>query len=285
MGESGASLIKNETNNVMSIVEHYNTIAEKGWNKSKRSTNDCIYARKINNWIKAVQISEHVTFGNAVVDMCCGKGGDLTKYSKRQIAVYTGFDISDSSIVEASNRFNRLRPKFKGDFLVRDCFTERIVSKCHVVSCQFAIHYAFETENKIRTFLKNVTESLIVDGIFFGTCPDSDRIKELMNGSNECGNKYYSIKMKTDNCYTFQLNDAIDCLDEWLVPFGTLSRIALEYNLELIYNTNFLKFKGRYLNKYKDLYKIMCNNKDSPEALEVVSLYTAFAFKKLTTNN
>lgn len=38
-----------------------------------------------------------------------------------------------------------------------------------VVSCQFAFHYAFESEESARLAMRNVTESLRVGGFFFGT--------------------------------------------------------------------------------------------------------------------
>ena len=46
-----------------------------------------------------------------------------------------------------------------------------------VVSLQFCMHYAFESEAKARTMLRNVTAWLRPGGVFIGTVPDA---KQLM---------------------------------------------------------------------------------------------------------
>ena len=51
---------------------------------------------------------------------------------------------------------------------------ERIVFD--LVSTQFAIHYMFESENKLRAYLRNVTDRLEPGGFFFGTTIDSDEL-------------------------------------------------------------------------------------------------------------
>ena len=41
-----------------------------------------------------------------------------------------------------------------------------------VISCQFALHYFFESEDTLATFLDNVADNLSSGGIFVGTCMD-----------------------------------------------------------------------------------------------------------------
>lgn len=38
---------------------------------------------------------------------------------------------------------------------------------------QFCMHYAFETEAKVRTMLENVVQHLRPGGVFIGTIPDA----------------------------------------------------------------------------------------------------------------
>lgn len=45
-----------------------------------------------------------------------------------------------------------------------------------VVSMQFCMHYAFETEAKVRTMLENVVRYLKPGGIFIGTIPDAQNL-------------------------------------------------------------------------------------------------------------
>ncbi len=44
------------------------------------------------------------------------------------------------------------------------------------VSCQFAFHYCFESEEKARTAFKNVAMYLKEGGYFFGTIPNAYRL-------------------------------------------------------------------------------------------------------------
>jgi len=67
-----------------------------------------------------------------------------------------------------------------------------------VVSTQFAIHYMFESEQKLRGYLENVTKRLVDGGVFIGTTIDSDRLVHKIresgtNGNLTIGNEYFSI--------------------------------------------------------------------------------------------
>ncbi len=67
-----------------------------------------------------------------------------------------------------------------------------------MVSCQFAMHYMFENESKLRAFLHNVSCRLVPGGFFIGTTVDSDRVVCRINTeggeSLRIGNRFYSIK-------------------------------------------------------------------------------------------
>jgi len=82
---------------------------------------------------------------------------------------------------------------FPGIFVVADCGDEKnlvtdilagakslkqlkVKLEFDVVSTQFAIHYMFESEKKLRAFFRNVTDRLADDGVFIGTTIDSDRL-------------------------------------------------------------------------------------------------------------
>ncbi|KAH3705866.1 P-TEFb-cap methyltransferase Pcm1 [Pelomyxa schiedti] len=69
-----------------------------------------------------------------------------------------------------------------------DCFLTDINSLLppfvafDVVSCQFALHYSFESEEKVRGLLCNVTTRLKPGGFFVGTIPDANvLVKKLRN--------------------------------------------------------------------------------------------------------
>jgi mRNA capping enzyme len=59
------------------------------------------------------------------------------------------------------------------------------------------MHYLFETENKLRTFLHNVSCRLEAGGFFIGTTIDADRVVARIRTEGQqnmrIGNKFYSI--------------------------------------------------------------------------------------------
>lgn len=54
-----------------------------------------------------------------------------------------------------------------------------------VVSCQFSIHYFFESEEKLDNFVYNVNSFLKNGGYFVGTCIDGQKIKKLLKGKKK----------------------------------------------------------------------------------------------------
>jgi mRNA (guanine-N7-)-methyltransferase len=185
--------------------------------------------RSFNNWIKSCIIQkfspeeapqvEELGWGEEpkapaerkpllVLDMGCGKGGDLGKWqlAPQTVGLYVGLDPADQSILQARDRYNEMRrrrkPIFDARFHVKDCFGEwigdiPIVNEVgidpnaghggpskwsgggfDVVTMMFSMHYAFETEHKARTMLRNVAGSLKKGGRFIGVVPNSDAIAE-----------------------------------------------------------------------------------------------------------
>jgi len=62
--------------------------------------------RNFNNWVKGVLIYKYVPTQGVVLDISCGKGGDLFKYHFRNIRSYVGVDIASSSLSDCIQRYN-----------------------------------------------------------------------------------------------------------------------------------------------------------------------------------
>jgi len=62
--------------------------------------------RDFNNWIKKVLIHKYVPTKSVVLDLCCGKGGDLFKYHFRNVKSVVGVDIARSSLLDCIERYN-----------------------------------------------------------------------------------------------------------------------------------------------------------------------------------
>ncbi|RDA91251.1 hypothetical protein CP533_0641 [Ophiocordyceps camponoti-saundersi (nom. inval.)] len=156
-----------------------------------------------------------------VLDIGCGKGGDLSKWQQapQPIQLYVGLDPADVSIEQARDRYRNLssragrghggrRPPsqqqrlFDARFHVKDCYGESIEDVeiirqvgfdpssmnrrgFDVVSMMFSMHYAFETEARARTMLRNVAGALKKGGRFIGCIPNSDVLGERVRRFNE----------------------------------------------------------------------------------------------------
>ena len=183
----------------------------------QRQESPIIGLKNFNNWVKSILISRFAypallksthtqeRAKGKVLDMGCGKGGDITKWSKAKVrellAVGVLFlsallspsrssnpdnstDIAAVSVDQARDRWlNQKGTKFEATFAALDCYAEplsrafppaKLVQPFDVVSMQFCMHYAFETVQKARCMLNNVTQYLRPGGVFIGTIPNSD---------------------------------------------------------------------------------------------------------------
>lgn len=76
--------------------------------KEERLQSSVLHLRNLNNWIKLALINTYCQEKSRVLDLACGKGGDLKKWKERSIYHYVGVDIADGSIADAVNRFKNM---------------------------------------------------------------------------------------------------------------------------------------------------------------------------------
>ncbi|PSS03429.1 mRNA capping enzyme-domain-containing protein [Coniella lustricola] len=222
------------------VRAHYNAVPERGrdWRKTDSKIKGL---RAFNNWIKSCIIQkfapdEDHTPGAMergitsdkellVLDLGCGKGGDLGKWQQapQPVELYVGLDPAEVSIDQARERYRQMvqrdrhsgrggrgghyrRPQprlFEAKFQAKDCFgqsledieivrqvgfTQSNISNergFDVVSMMFCLHYAFENEAKARQMLRNVAGSLKKGGRLIGAIPNSDVISEKVSQFNE----------------------------------------------------------------------------------------------------
>ena len=249
---------------VTSVASHYNAVPQRG--REWRNTDSAIRnLRSYNNWVKSTLIQKFSPgeegdpgptdtnpgpqYGNPgsqhgdpklhdgrpglkVLDIGCGKGGDLQKWDKapQRVELYVGVDPAAVSIEQAEGRYNEMRrrsrrPVFHAEFKVKDCYgewlgeipiireigiSEEVPSRWQqggfdVVSMMFCLHYAFESEEKARGMLRNVAGALKKGGRLIGVTPDSDVLRERLEtfqtkdtapatGPFEWGNGIYKVR-------------------------------------------------------------------------------------------
>ncbi|THH03787.1 hypothetical protein EW146_g10343 [Bondarzewia mesenterica] len=257
------------------VVDHYNARPEVGVQQRRESP--IIGLRNFNNWIKSVLITRFAhpalqasPFGRGkVLDMGCGKGGDLSKWSKARVREYvgvggsrTGLDIAAISVEQARGRYEGMTrgPRFEATFAALDCFSEslaraippaRLVQPFDVVSLQFCMHYAFESIVKARCMLENASRWLRKGGVFVGTIPNAEQLLHRLDaippgGPFSFGNNVYRIRFDDQahrpifgHKYYFFLRDAVDDVPEYIVRWDSFIQLAAEYGLYPVYKKEF----------------------------------------------
>ncbi|KAJ5221243.1 uncharacterized protein N7469_010130 [Penicillium citrinum] len=329
------------------VRQHYNAVPERGreWRKTESKIKGL---RSFNNWVKSTLIQKFspdeefaTRFGDTkewaddgqgpppvddkrllVLDLGCGKGGDLGKWqlAPQQVDLYVGLDPANISIEQARDRYMQMRhgrgqrgrrpppPLFHAEFYPKDCFGEwlgdvGIVQQVgidanagpggslmaarwgggggfDVVTSMFAIHYAFESEEKTRQMLSNVAGALKKGGRFIGVCPNSDAISSRVSKFHknrkqnesakpatseapedgevqedercEWGNDIYRVRFPgatpEDGVfrppfgwrYTYFMREAVEEVPEYVVPWEAFRALTEDYNLELQYRKPFL---------------------------------------------
>lgn len=125
-------------NHIEIIADHYNK-RPKGDLKTRKES-QVIKLRSFNNWIKSVLINEYTIIDKfnmnkqknvyTVLDLACGKGGDLTKWKHvSHIQKLIGIDIAKESIAEAKDRCHKINPPFQASFYSLDAFHVKLFSK------------------------------------------------------------------------------------------------------------------------------------------------------------
>lgn len=107
------------------VRQHYNS-RPKG-DKVARNQSPIIHLKKLNNYIKSCLIARYIepSRGACILDVCCGKGGDLPKWLKSNVGYVAGLDIADKSIKEYEMRLRERRDRsFDYELHVINCFKE-----------------------------------------------------------------------------------------------------------------------------------------------------------------
>jgi hypothetical protein len=124
----------------------------------------------------------------------------------------------------------------------------------NVSSCQFALHYFFESQNTFQNFIRNVSECTKVGGYFIGACYDGKLIYNLLKNKKEGESiqlydddkkiweirKEYGVDYFEDDASSigYQISVYQESINkmfpEFLVNFDYLERVMENYGFNLI---------------------------------------------------
>lgn len=281
------------------ITDHYDNIVTNKdlYTKEKLITTNL---RRINNFIKACILRKYIKKNDVVLDIGCGKGGDLQKYQKLKIKKYVGIDVSKKSIEEAIQRVKNLKPSFITQFCVKDAYNDILLfddstkgvgspklEQFDVITSQFSFHYAFFDDVSLEIAVTNISENLKPGGFFIITVP---RKQILVNRilKHKAHNSLYSItdvSPKTDNTdlwknYNFSLVGSVNDCIEYFVNFKKLREMLEIKKIYLEERNPFGSLLKEYKTTHADLFTQMKINNPNADETDVIGLYEVIVFKK-----
>jgi len=255
-----------------------------------------------------------------LLDLACGKGGDINKWKKAGLKKVVSVDIDADCIKYATEYYDSVEaPKPLLVFLQGDSsklifpdykimiheddlkqYQDNFPAKYmfDMVSLQFCLHYFFEKEILLRTLLQNVNDNLKIGGYFIGTCFDGNKVFNLLKGKKFAEGKLnndvvWKIEKKYLPNFVYKANSPNydkkisvytssigHSHDEYLVNFEYLDTICIEYGFEKVAVTNF----GDIYDEFKvDTLNNKINKacRMSLVEKEVSFLNNTFAYKKV----
>lgn len=259
---------------------------------------------KFNNFVKSYIIKRALSgyIKPKVLDLACGRFGDLFKYVECGVDTFVGIDINSDNIYNyidgAATRMMKKRgimPEInkladKTILLVGDAMKNINSGECVIdnlnryfldviygrakgrtpklkkleacaldhfdmVSCMYAIHYMLNDQESLDSFFRNVSENLLDQGYFIGTCLDGGAVLREMKGQDELLGKInnkviFSLRKDQNTDYkNITLGNKITAFfetfsgqfEENLVNMNYIKDCALDHNLKLIEYKSFLE--------------------------------------------
>ena len=177
-----------------------------------------------------------------------------------------------------------------------------------VGSCQFSMHYFFNDKKTLHSFVRNVSETIRVDGHFVGTCYDGNEVFRMLSSMDQGesvmlfreGTKIFEIvKRYSETGFPNDetgLEYGIDVYQEtinqyfreYLVNFSYFTQVMEDYGFNVISDEEAVAMdlprgSGLFsdLFKEKDVNGTGCASKMSKEEKQISFLNRYFVFKKV----
>ena len=240
------------------VRTHYNQTA-----KNSHLTNELGEAAKVHNWIKSLLIQNCCKRNDIVLDIGCGRGGDVKKFKKAKIKKIIGIDLSEDSLQEMKQRCEQQEID---SFLIQgDAYDIEFPSNISGISCNFAFHYFLDGRqehmlHKIHTALKS-------KGLFWGIMANPNMFESNSN--------LFTIEKVDDKSYYFTMGQAVRGCKEYVMDINLFKQLCGKIGFNCITMTNL----DTYISENNDshLKKFFNINFTVPEIHKV---YTVFVLEK-----
>ena len=181
----------------------------------------------------------------SILDLACGRGGDIQKFFHSRVLNYVGVDIDSNGIHSSTNgaisRYNTFKKKMpnmpKMDFMVADAGSllnyknqldahgkmtstnemlikkyfgenkeDNLHDKFDVINCQLALHFFLKNDITWSNYCDNLNKFLQDDGYFLVTTFDGDLIHNEFKKSNGLISSNYTDDGESKKFFEFARN-------------------------------------------------------------------------------
>lgn len=216
--------------------------------------------RALCNALKAIVIERAVASWRregrgrmTVLDLGCGRGGDLRKWAGYRVKSFYGVDGCGASVAEARERQEALVAQGKSSvaatFHVAELTTQPTplpAESVDLVSSMFFLQFAFASAQAARHLVAEVARVLRPGGVFCAILPDGDRVAQTLRGAQQIHLPFGHFKLRrlysearlgetsppAGLAYDFTLGET--ACTEYLVSPRFLRAIFEELGLEVI---------------------------------------------------
>lgn len=284
--------------------------------RSSRVFND-VY--DFHNRVKETLYKSCISKDDTLLELASGRAGDLYKWKRSQPSKVVGVDISLGNIISpaqgAAVRYLNEKKNHPHDYLPAILFLQGDMSiyplfdqddkympilkgdekgttpylaqfeglhKFDTISCQFAMHYACQSEETFRAFAKNLEK--YGKGLFFGTCLDGrsvysllmDKKTHLFGSEKQIAGEFSKEYLDKDTWveeFGLPIKVFLESFEkpeiEYLVPFDKATEILAEHGYQLVDTKMF-----------KEIYDEQTAITLTPEQQTFSFLNRTFVFKK-----
>lgn len=133
-----------------------------------------------------------------VLELSCGRGGDIHKWIKNKIKYLTIQDFDQIALDVAKKRLNtskhNIKVKYIQSDLREDVYNTFGTYKFNAISMHFAIHYMLGNQTTLKNVLKTIKYNLVSGGYFIFTALDGQLVFDLLAKNSVQYNETYEFK-------------------------------------------------------------------------------------------
>lgn len=238
----------------MSAKTHYNSVAsgiDKSIQKGRREAHNAVKSACIKEALFLAGVGPRIT----VLDLACGRGGDLPKFRGYNVN-YHAVDIADLALNEAERRFSEMQMSgtfnsYSGDAASVDL---PLKGNADIAIVNFALHYFTDSKEHCTQLIENVAKCLRPGGVFCGIYTRSMCVfSSPYTSATHWPTEGEFIAQPWGRRYMFSMPPFVSS-EEFMVPMNSIIDIAYKHKLYLL--------KNRGIAEYAAASMIPCENID-----------------------